>query len=418
MLKIVKCGRFIDGTGARAIENAIIVVEGSKIQNIGEEGAVDLPTGKGIEELDCSGLTVLPGLIDSHMHLAIGAGSFYEEMFAHTDAHLLMTGVINARSTLDAGITTVRDLGTRNKVAFELRDASNRGLIKTPRLLLAGRSITMTGGHFYFCNAVADGYEEVRKTARGLLEEGADFIKVMASGGGTRITNPRLPSYSVEELRGATEVAHRAGKTATVHCHATEAILNAIEAGFDFIEHCSFYESVGEPPGYNFREDVAREIAKAGIIVGHVFSLRPNHHALENRFELFEGISKAGVEIIAATDDLFLDLMGRLPFVLELMVRGGTTPMEAIQSATMKPAKALGLDDLIGTLEQGKEADIIAVRGNPLEDITTLATVEMVMKGGEVVPPSPRSRGVKENVAVQIKQIREVIEEHELGHPL
>ena len=417
-LKVIRCGRCIDGTGAPALKNAVIVVEGSKIRDVGEEGKVDVPEGPDVEEIDCSGMTVLPGLIDSHVHLAIGAGSYYEEMFARSDAHLLLTGVVNARSVLDAGVTTVKDLGTRNRVAFELRDASEMGIIQTPRLLLSGRSITMTGGHFYFCNAVADGYEEVKKTARGLLEEGADFIKVMASGGGTRITDPRRPSYSVEELRGATEAAHRAGKTAAAHCHATQAIINAVEAGFDFIEHCSFFEPVGEYPGHNFRDDVAREIAEAGVIVGHVFSINPNPQMLEYNFKNFEGLRRAGVEIIAATDDLFLDLMGKLPFALELMVRAGMTPMEAIQSATSKPARAMGMDGLIGTVERGKEADLVAVRGNPLEDIRTLASTAMVMKGGDVIPPSSRSRVARDKVAAQIKQIREALEENSLGRPV
>jgi imidazolonepropionase-like amidohydrolase len=367
-LKVITCGTCIDGTGAFAIKNAVIIVEGSKIRDIGEEREVDVPRGHGVEEIDCSTMTVLPGLIDSHIHLALGAGSFYEEMFAHSDAHLLLTGFVNARSVLDAGITTVKDLGTRNRVAFDLREASETGIIQTPRLLLSGRAITMTGGHFYFCNAVADGYEEVRKTARRLIAEGADVIKVMASGGGTRITDRRRSSYSVEELRGATDVAHSAGKTAVAHCHATQAILNALDAGFDVIEHCSFLEPEGEHPGHTFREDIAREIAKAGVLVDHVMPTKLDPIELEYKFE---------------TDDLFLDLMGQLPFVLELMVRGGMTPMEALLSATSKPAEAMGLDALIGTVEKGKEADLIAVRGNPLEDIRALASTALVMKGGD-----------------------------------
>lgn len=413
-LKAIRCARCIDGTGAPALKDAVIIVEGSKILDVGKEGEVEVPRRPRLEEIDCSGLTVLPGLIDSHVHLAVGAGSCYEEMFAHSDAHLLLTGVVNSRSVLDAGITTVKDLGTRNRVAFELREASRMGLIHTPRLLLSGRSITMTGGHFYFCNAVADGYEGVRRTARGLIGEGADFIKVMASGGGTRITDRRYPSYTVEELRAATEVAHDAGKTAVAHCHATQAIINAVEAGFDFIEHCSFYEPVGEFPGHSFREDVAQEMAEAGVVADNVLPITQDPRILEYKFENFRGLRRAGVEVIAGTDDLFLDMMGRLPFALELMVRGGMTPMEAILSSTSKPAEAMGLGGTIGTLKRGKEADIVAVRGDPLEDIRALASTAMVMKGGDVIPPS-RRRVSREKVAAQVKKIREVIEDHGLG---
>ncbi len=416
-MKIITCGTCIDGTGASAIKNAVILVEGSKIRDIGEEREVDVPRGRGIEEIDCSTMTVLPGLIDSHVHLALGAGSFYEEMLAHSDAHLLCTGFVNARSVLDAGITTVKDLGTRNRVAFDLREASEAGLIQTPRLLLSGRAITMTGGHFYFCNAVADGYDEVRKMARRLIAEGADVIKVMASGGGTRITDRRRSSYSVEELRGATDVAHNAGKTAVAHCHATQAILNALDAGFDVIEHCSFLEPEGKHTGHTFREDVARAIAKAGVFVDHVMPTKLDPIELAYKFENFVGLRRAGVQILAGTDDLFLDLMGQLPFVLELMVRGGMTPMEALLSATSKPAEVMGLDALIGTLEKGKEADLIAVRGNPLKDIRSLASTALVMKGGRVIPPSPR-RVARDKVAEHARKVRDLIEEHSLGRAL
>lgn len=416
-MKVIKCGRCIDGTGASAIENAVIVVEGSKIIEVGEESEVDIPKGDDVEEINCSGMTVLPGLIDSHVHLALGAGEYYEEMFSNSDAHQLICGVINARSILDAGITTVKDCGARNRVAFDLREASKRGLIKTPRLLLSGRSITMTGGHFYFCNAVADGYEEVRKTARGLLKEGADFIKVMASGGGTRGTNPSHPSYNVEELRGAVEVAHRAGKIVTAHCHATEAVINALEAGVDVIEHCSFLESNGQKLKHHFRDEVAQEIAKKEVYVDHVLPV--NTRDIERLiwcFENFEGLRERGVKILAGSDDLFLDWMGNLPFALELMVRGGMTPMEAIQAATLKAAEAMKMKGDMGTVEKEKEADLIAVEGNPLEDIKTLTSVKMVMKGGEVIPPSPRQKA-KSNVNQYSQTIRAKLDELKIQNP-
>ena len=416
-MKVITCGTCIDGTGAPAIQNAIILVEGATIRAVGEEGTVDVPRGRDIETIDCSQLTVLPGLIDSHLHLALGAGGFYEEMFAHSDAHLLLTGFVNARSVLDAGITTLQDLGTRNRVAFDLRDAAATGLLQAPRMRLSGRAITMTGGHFYFCNAVADGVEAVRRTARQLIADGADVIKVMASGGGTRITDRRRASYSVEELRAATEVAHSAGKTAVAHCHATQAILNALDAGFDVIEHCSFLEPDGPYPGHRFQEDVARAIVKAGVLVDHLLPTTVDPVELAYKFENFAGLRRAGVQMLAGTDDLFLDLMGQLPFVLELMVRGGMTPMEALVSATSKPAQAMGLDGLIGTVERGKEADLIAVRGNPLEDIRTLNSTSMVMKGGTVIPPSPR-RVARDKVVEHVRKVRAVIEEHGLGRAL
>ncbi len=413
-VKRITCGMCLDGTGGPALEDAVILVEGSKIRAVGEAATVDVPQGREVEEIDCSTLTVLPGLIDSHVHLALGAGSSYEEMMMHSDGHLLVTGCVNARSVLDAGITTVKDLGTRNRVAFDLRETAALGVIQTPRLLLAGRAITMTGGHFAFCNAVADGYEEVQKTARQLLAEGADVIKIMASGGGTRGTDRRRASYSVEELRGAVEVAHNAGKRVVAHCHATQSVLNALDAGVDVIEHCGFLEPEGAEPGHRFREDVAREIARAGVLVDHLMPTSLDPVILRYKFENFTGLLAAGVTMLAGTDDLYLDLMGQLPFVLELMVRGGMAPMDAVAAATSKPAAAMGLDGHIGTIEQGKEADLIAVRGNPLADIRALTSPTLVMKGGQVIPPSPR-RLAKDRVAEHARKVRALLDEHHLG---
>jgi imidazolonepropionase-like amidohydrolase len=241
-MKVLRFEKAILGDG-EAIDNAVLLIEGSKIIEVGDESSVDIP--RDAEEIDVQGGFVLPGLIDTHIHLAIGPGANYVEQFKSSDGVHLASGVVNARSTLDSGVTTVRDLGARNRVAFDLREAERTGLILSPRLLVCGRSITMTGGHFHYCNAEADGYEEVRKAARQLLKEGADFIKIMTSGGGTVDTRRDLPSYTAEEIRGAVDAAHGVGKTVTAHCHATQAIINSVEAGVDVIEHCSFMEPDG-----------------------------------------------------------------------------------------------------------------------------------------------------------------------------
>jgi imidazolonepropionase-like amidohydrolase len=386
MLKIVRCERLLDVRNGRQVENAVLIIDGSKLTVVGEESSVDLPKGVEIEEVDCSRKTVLPGLIDTHLHFALGAGANYEEMFQWPDSLQLVSGVLNARLTLESGVTTARDCGARNRVGLDLKEAAYRQLIFAPRLLVCGRSITMTGGHFYFCNAEADGYEGVRKETRRLIKEGVDFIKIMASGGGTQGTIRQRPSYSVEELIGATAEAHIQGKTVTAHCHATQAINNAVEAGVDIIEHCTFIEPDGRGLRHVFREDIAREMIRRGIIADNVVIATLDRDRLEWCFENFRELKRLGAKILAGTDGLGLYRTAGLAFVLEMMVRGGATPMEAIQAATIRSAETLGLNYLVGTLEPGKEADLMAVDGNPLEDIRVLRNPSLVMKGGTLIP--------------------------------
>jgi len=389
-LKVVRCGRLIDGRGERPLENAVVVIDGSKLAQVGEESTVDIPKAGDVEEVDCSKKTVLPGLVDTHLHFALGAGANYEEMFQWPDSLQLVTGVVNARFTLESGVTTARDCGARNRVALDLREAARRDIILAPRLLVCGRSITMTGGHFHFCNAEADGYEGVRRATRQLLKEGVDFIKIMASGGATQGTLRQRASYSIEELRGATDEAHGQGKTVTAHCHATQAIVNSVEAGVDVIEHCTFVEPDGKGLRHVFYEDIAREMIRKGIYADNVLIATTDRDRLEWCFENFRELRRLGAKIIAGTDGLGLYKTAGLPFVLEMMVRGGMSPMKAIQAATIRSAEASGMENIVGTLETGKEADLIAVEGDPLEDIRVLRSPSLVVKGGVVIPPSGR----------------------------
>jgi len=385
-MRVVRCGKLIDVRVGRVVENAVLLIDGSKLAAVGEESSVEIPKGGEVEVVDCSEKTILPGLIDTHLHFALGAGANYEEMFQWPDSLQLVSGILNARLTLESGVTTARDCGARNRVALDLREAARRNLIQAPRLLVCGRSITMTGGHFHYCNAEADGYEGVRRATRQLLKEGVDFIKIMASGGGTQGTIRQRASYTTEELRGATDEAHRQGKTVTAHCHATHAIANAIEAGVDAIEHCTFIEPDGKGLKHVFRQDIAREMVRKGIFADNVVIATTDRDRLVWCFENFKELRCLGAKIIAGTDGLGLYKTAGISFVLEMMVRGGMTPMEAIQAATIGSAGASGLEDTVGALEVGKEADLIAVEGDPLEDIRVLRNPILVMKGGIIIP--------------------------------
>ena len=263
---VIRARALIDGTDSPPVGNAVVVVEGCRVVAAGPEEAVEAPRGPGVKELTFPDGYLLPGLIDAHTHLMFGAGdATYEEVIERdSDEVMLLRAARNAHIHLSAGVTTLRDCGARNQVTFDLRRGVRQGLALAPRLLLSGRPVTVTGGHFWWCNGEADGVEGVRKAVRRLVRDGADFIKIMASGGGTAGTDNRRPSYSVEELRAIVDEAHALGKPTTAHCIATQSIVNALDSGVDSIEHATFIEPDGS---YRFNPRIAERIARQGVLV-------------------------------------------------------------------------------------------------------------------------------------------------------
>ena len=408
---VIRAKALLDGTGAPPVRNAVVVVEGSRIVAAGSQEAVEAPRGSDVRELDFPEGYLLPGLIDAHTHLMFGAGeATYEEVIERdTDEIMLLRAARNAHIHLNAGVTTLRDCGARNQVTFDLRRGVDQGLALAPRLLLSGRPVTVTKGHFWWCNGEAEGVQGVRKAVRRLVEDGADFIKIMASGGGTAGTDNRRPSFSVEELRAIVDEAHNQGVPTTAHCIATQSIANALDAGVDSIEHATFIEPDGS---YVFNPHLAERIASQGVRISptvqtgyrrreKLLAMREEGHALtpEDRMRLedlqikcerqveFLGRlwSEWGITIVAGTDAI--SSFGDYCLGLELQVEAGMSTAEVIRSATGVAAQAVGLDHLVGTLEPGKEADLIVVDRDPLADIRALRSMRMVMQRGGVVPP-------------------------------
>ena len=418
---VIRAGRLIDGIGAEPRTGVAVVLDGSKVGSI-EPWREEL--GRGATVHDFGVETVLPGLVDAHCHLSLlGAGLSYEEEEGASNEFMAVAAVHNAQVMLRSGVTTLRDNGARHGIMFAVREAMNRGLLVGPRMLIAGRPVTPTGGHFHWCGGAADGEEEIRRQVRRLVAEGADHIKIMASGGGTAGTNPGLPSYAVSELRSAVDAAHYYGRLTTAHCRATQAIANAVEAGLDGLEHAEFNEPadliqhVAERPTYQPRwdDDVARRLADSPLFAsltlpgsGHVAysalsaerdregTLPPEKQAALDR-------GQATVEARADSVRRFLDLgmlpklvvssdagpfdieFGKLYQGLEIAVLGGMSPMQALQACTRVAAEACGVLDRVGTLEPGKEADILVVEANPLEDVRHLKDVVAVFKAGQRV---------------------------------
>ena len=406
---IIRASRLVDGTGAPAVHDPTVVVESGRIRKIYAGPAPEGERPPGSRTLDLRGHTLLPGLIDAHVHLVLpGDGTPFETSVREPDGVLTVVAGENARRALRAGITTLRDCGGMRDTTLDLERARRLGYATLPRLHLCGRPITITGGHCWYFGGEADGVEEIRRMVRRLLKSGVDYIKIMATGGGTVGTMPWLPSFSAEELRAAVEEAHRFGRRIGIHSLCAEATRHLLAAGADQIEHAYFIVDAGGRQEFDPR--VADAIAKAGtpvtttLSVGHYLIealSRREGRAPEDR-ELLERwrrmfaqtlenarrMHAAGVRFVAGTDAgwRFTPFDG-LVTELELIHEAGAAPAEAIAAGTSEAAAAMGIGAETGALREGLAADIIAVAGDPLTDLGVLRRPATVMLGGIVVVP-------------------------------
>ena len=417
---IIRAARLIDGTGAAPRTDVALIVDGTKIAGI-EPWRDELRQGATVYEFPVE--TVMPGLVDAHCHLSLlGAGLRYEEEIPNSNEFMAVTAVYNAQVMLRSGVTTLRDNGCRDSIMFGVREAMNRGLMVGPRMLISGRPVTMTGGHFFWCNGVADGEDEIWEQIRRLVQEGADHIKIMASGGGTEGTNPGLPSYTAKELGTAVDAAHHYGRLTTAHCRATQAIANAVEAGLDCIEHAEFngpgdlIQHVAEGPNHKpaWDDEIAKRLADSGMFISLTLpgsgyaqysllrdkreregtaGLTATESALLDRGEAANDSRSENVrrylalgmlpKMVVSSDAGPFDIeFGKLWQGLEVAVRGGMSTMQALQASTRTAALACGVLDHVGTLEPGKEADVLVVEANPLDDVRNLRDVVAVFKAG------------------------------------
>lgn len=383
-------GRAIVGAGERVIPDAAVSVEAGRISYAGPRAALGPEAGEVVRLGERA--TLLPGLIDSHVHLAFDASSDpVAHLKAISDDHLLLQMAQNAGRLVDAGITTARDCGGRGFLPVVIREAIELGTVRGPHLLISIRPITTTGGHCYFMGGRADTAQECRKISREHIEAGCDFLKVMATGGMmTKGSAPWFSQYDQRELEAITNEGRRVGKKTSAHCHGTPGIINAVNAGVDTIEHCSWLM----PQGYLYDEETAGRIAERGIYVCPTTTGNLRHWLQDPervgrarpRLENLKKIIALGVKLAAGTDAginnvPFDSLVGGLED-LELT---GMSRMALIECATRQAAEALGIDRRTGTLEAGKEADLLAVAGDPLADLANLRNVALVTRSGRVV---------------------------------
>jgi imidazolonepropionase-like amidohydrolase len=390
---VLSGARIIDGTGAEPVRGRSVVVENGIITGVVEDARA--PRGNG---MDLAGHTLLPGLINCHVHLCFGAEAdpvrpLREEPLALT----AIKALLRARETARAGVTTVRDLGGREYVEIAARRAIQEGLIDGPRIVAAGRPVCMTGGHGHWLGREADGPDDARKAVREQLKAGADVIKIIATGGVmTPGVEPGSPQMTLDEMRAAIEEARKAGRRTAAHAMAATGISDAIAAGITSIEHGIY---LTEEIVAHMRRDgtflvptlnAPAAIAAGGIAAGiPQFMVRKSELVVPPHVASFQLAHRAGVRIAAGADSgTPLNFHGSLLPELTLMVKYGMTPLEAIRSATVTAADCLGLAEVTGRVAPGYAADLIAVAGDPAERIEALADLKLVLVNGRVITPA------------------------------
>lgn len=401
---VVTADRMIDVLTGRTVEEPVVVITDGRIASVVGRGGARPVIPAGARRIDLPGKTLLPGLIDMHVHLDSPADIGGYRGLEYTDSFWAMTAVGNARAMLDAGFTTVRNVGSGNRNDVGLKQAIDGGYAVGPRIVPAGFALGATGGH---CDStflppslekakkeegVGDGALELRHQVRRQRKYGAEVIKVCATGGVfSRNTEPGQQQLSEDELRAIADEAHQWGLKVAAHAHGAAGIKAAIRAGIDTIEHSSLIDAEGirlaKERGTWLAMDIFNteytqaEGAKNGVLEDN---LRKDREIAQLQRDNFRAAHRAGVKMVFATD------AGVMPHAsaggqFKWMVQYGMTPMEAIQSATRNAAQALGREKDVGAIAVGRYGDLIAVDGDPLADVRQLEDVDVVIKSGVVV---------------------------------
>lgn len=395
---LILAGQLLDVRTGQILHNQKILIMGDRIKAVGE---IESKQAMNVQVIDLSDRLVLPGLIDSHTHLTASPNTLGPGGLGISIPREALIGARNARVTLEAGFTTVRNLGASGYSDIALRDAINAGDVPGPRIDASGPLLGITGGHcddnllapefHHQADGVADGVEQVQHKVREVIKYGADVIKVCATGGVlSKGDDPNASAYTLEELQAIVNDAHRLGRKVAAHAHGAEGIKVALLAGVDSIEHGSFINE----------EDIQLMKQQGAYLVPTLYledwflenaeAIHAPAYTVEKAKIVFpaaqQNIAKAfreGVKVAFGTDAAVYP-HGLNAHEFAAMTKLGMTPLAAVQAATINAADLLGWSDRVGTIQPGKFADIIAVDGNPLEDVHTLEHVRFVMKGGVV----------------------------------
>ena len=394
---VIRAGHLLDVRTGKTLTNQAIVIEDGRIVSVG----ADTETADAIAKvIDLSGKTVLPGLIDAHTHITFDPKFGYDRLAISLPREALI-GAKNARITLLAGFTTIRNVGATEFADIALRDAINAGDVPGPRIDASGPALSVTGGHCddnllpYEWHAtevgVADGVENVQHKVREVIKYGADVIKVCATGGVLSLgDNPQASQFTQEELRAIIADAHRLGRKVAAHAHGAQGILWAAEAGVDSIEHGSYIDDAAIAAMKQHGTYLVPTLYLGDWFLENAPKMNVPPSMLAKGKEVMPAARKniahafaSGVKVGFGTDAAVYP-HGLNAHEFAVMVKLGLTPLQAIQAATVNDADLLGWSDIIGVIESNHFADIIAVDGDPLQDVTTLERVKFVMKGGVV----------------------------------
>jgi imidazolonepropionase-like amidohydrolase len=392
---LISAGQVLTGPAGERVADGAVLLREDVIVAVGPAAEVRQQAGDDLRELAFPGGTVLPGLIDSHVHLAFDASRQPVEALQSSDEFSLLLGMTGrAQQLLDCGVTTTRDLGDRDGLAVHLRDAIAAGSLAGPRILSATAPLTVRGGHCWFMGGEVDDEDEIRTMVRRNARNGADLIKVMATGGGMTKGGPAIweAQFSAAELKAAVDEAAEAGLRVAVHAHGVEGIANAVQAGVHTIEHCSW----ATKDGFDLRPELAEEIVEKGIFVciGASPGWRriPQVFGEERAAKLFDQarwMAEHGIRLIAGTDaGVPGAVFGNFASSLEFYAFLGLSPARVIETATTEAAQALGIAEQTGQLTEGRQADVLVVDGDPLADIGALHNVELVVAAGKTHVPN------------------------------
>src|SRR6184192_4365063 len=410
----LKAAQLFDGKSNSLAQNGVVIVQGDKIVDAGS----NLPIPSGAQVIDLGDTTLCPGFMDAHTHLTADFSANYNERrLQELDLNVseqAIRATVFARATVEAGFTTVRDLGSRFVGSHEfvdvaLRNSINKGTIVGPRMLVATKGIGATGGHFDptngfrdflfgreadYTDGIANGPDEIRKAVRFEVKNGADVIKAAVSGGVLSLADEvDTPQLTPAEMAALADESHRLRRKVAVHCHGDQAAREAIEAGVDSIEHGSFMK----PETLTMMKKKGTYLTPTLMATEWIMSKLENYPpalqakakaAAAARSEMFRNALKLGVKISFGTDAAVFP-HGQNAKEFKLMVDLGMTPVDALRSATASDAELLGIGQKVGALEKGKLADIIAMPGDPITDITATERVFFVMKEGKIIRNGP-----------------------------
>lgn len=404
---ILTADRLLDGSDVAARSPAALLFEDGRIVRIGAPADIHAPAGAEARRFDYGDATILPGLVDAHTHLvAPGDGTLGDDIAREDDDLLLLQAAKNARTLLHSGVTTLRENGAKGKVAFSLREGIRRELAPGPRMVICGRPIAMTGGHMGYFGSEADGEVAVRAEVRKLLKEGADYIKISATGGSTRSSNPNRASYTVAELVAITDEARRHDKLTAAHCTSAQGVQNCLDAGVDMIIHCIFNEPDGS---YRYRPELVERLVAARAWVNPTLyvqkagidrqrevreaqgRLTPElsaeldlaRRALDVKVAAVGRMIEAGVRMTAGSDSPWgWYAPGEFVHEIDMLAQAGLSHGDAIVAGTAGAADSIGVGHVAGRLAPDRPADVLVVRGDPTREITALWKVLDVFQAG------------------------------------